>query len=91
MFSLRIPDQPEQSFFSLDAIQAYVDSQPGIDSKIKVVMTEAGENDTFMSVNIDLTYQQVPQAFQAAQVRIENRIKQSPKNGFMMELGVFSA
>lgn len=90
MFSLRIPDQPEQSFSSLDAIQAYVDSQPGIDPHIQVVMTETGKSDTFMSVSIDLTYQQVPQAFQAAQARIENRLKQSPKNGFMMEHGIFT-
>jgi hypothetical protein len=91
VFALRIPDQPEQSFSSLDAIQAYVDSQPGIDPKIKVVMTETGEIDTFMSVSIDLTYQQVPQAFQAAQVRIENRLKQLPKSGFVEEIATFSA
>ena len=91
MFALKIPDQPEQLFSSLDAIQTYVDSQPGIDPHIQVVMTETGKSDTFMSVSINLTYQQVPQAFQAAQVRIENRLKTLPKHGFVEEIATFSA
>ena len=81
----------KQSLSSLDAIQAYVDSQPGIDPHIQVVMMETGKNGTFMSVSMDLTYQQVPQAFLAAQVRIENKLKNLPKNGFIEEKSHFFA
>ena len=90
MFALRLPGQLDQPFASLDAIQAYVDSQPGIDPHIQVVMTEQGKQEMFMSVSIDLTYQKIPQAFQAAQVRIENRLKQLPKHGFVEEIATFS-
>ena len=91
MYELRMIDRPSQSFPSLEAMQAYVESQPGIDPHIQVVMTEQGKQETFMSVSIDLTYQKIPQAFQAAQVRIENRLKQLPKHGFVEEITTFSA
>ena len=91
MYELRMIDRSPQSFASLDAIQAYVDNHPDIDPHINVVMIETGESDIFMSVSIDLAYQQVPQAFQSAQMRIENRLKQLPKHGFVEEIATFSA
>jgi hypothetical protein len=86
-------DSQKFEFSSIEELARFLGKRSDIDPKITIKVIYRGEDgeETFMSISVDLSHQDIITAFNAALTRIGNKLKNLPKNGFVEDRKTFNA